>query len=285
MAGGDDDYRLETVFEDPTPNGHINQRICGPWIRNFEATTYSLLQREQLTFIAINVGKKLVAAWKHRERYMALEDELVAAAKSAADEAGSPGHSQDLYLEFDEFLVQIKSALDTMVKFPEPILGKKVWNLRTFGAKGKDVLSAMANCVPRQYADRMDVLRKQTFEPNADLLNTMIDARDRMNHFQRGGVHFGRFAVRKVAAGADARVEVPMWSSNQTIRAAMIVVWRRLLCFVEEFMGMFYFLALRPGLSFAYRHIEDEGTLSRWAVDLIGNIGPQSFQDDEPEEP
>lgn len=86
----DDDYRMEMIFEDPTPNGHINQRIVGPWILNFEATDYSLLQREQLTFIATNVAKKLVAVWKHRERYNAREDELIQKAKAAATEDKSP---------------------------------------------------------------------------------------------------------------------------------------------------------------------------------------------------
>lgn len=179
--------------------------------------------------------------------------------------------------------MQIKSALDTMVKFPEPILGKKVWNVRTFGAKGKDVLNAMDRCVPRQYADRMAALRKMTFEKNTSWLESVIDARDRTNHFQRGGIHFGYFAVRKVIDENGERITVPMWSPDQTVRDLMVVLWRKLLCFVEEFLGMFFFLRIKPQLTFGYRHLEDEGVMPRWGIDLMGNFGPHSFPEEEVE--
>ena len=97
-----------------SPNGLINQRILVPFINAFEYTDLTLVQREQFVFISAALAKKLVAVWKHLERYKELETELIDRARTMPPQ-DDLGHSQDLFLEFDEFLVQIKSALDVMV--------------------------------------------------------------------------------------------------------------------------------------------------------------------------
>ena len=39
-------------------------------------------------------------------------------------------YSQELYLEFDEYLVQYKSSLDYLAKLPATLLGWNKWNPR-----------------------------------------------------------------------------------------------------------------------------------------------------------
>jgi len=47
-------------------------------------------------------------------------------------------YSQDLFLEVDEFVVQVTSTLDYLAKLPLAIIGKNNWPyLRTFGSKGQ----------------------------------------------------------------------------------------------------------------------------------------------------
>ena len=56
--------------------------------------------------------------------------------------------SQELFLEFDEFLVQVKSTLDHLVKVPMVFLGKNRWSLNTFGDKGDSVIKALSHNLP-----------------------------------------------------------------------------------------------------------------------------------------
>jgi hypothetical protein len=88
--------------------------------------------------ILLLVSKKLVATWRHYDAYVTLEDQLIKEAEAGpAIETQSVqrvSYSQDLFLEMDEFLYQVKSTLDYMVKLPVPLVGRG-WNISTFGEK------------------------------------------------------------------------------------------------------------------------------------------------------
>ena len=87
--------------------------------------------------------------WDHKERFRTEVGNLV----RVVENKGPPQPpveeeielSQDLFIEFDEFLVQLKSTLDHLVKVPVPIFGANRWNLRTFRKRGEGVIKALGS--------------------------------------------------------------------------------------------------------------------------------------------
>lgn len=69
------------------------------------------------------IARKMLSVYKHKEAYHAEERRLEE--KFKADPATPRVHSQELFEEFDVFVVQIKSTLDNMVKIMRPMLGRK----------------------------------------------------------------------------------------------------------------------------------------------------------------
>src|SRR5258707_13705550 len=114
-----------------------------------ELTTLPDLSSEKLQqfkTIILLISKKLAAVWKHFEAYTIAQKALVEEAKGAkpVGELQVVSYSQDLFLEFDEFLVQTKSALDYLMRVPLPIMGR-AWTIRLFGKRGKTVVAALRN--------------------------------------------------------------------------------------------------------------------------------------------
>jgi hypothetical protein len=140
------------VFDDPHPNGQINMRIMQAPVEMLAYTTLDDGAKEELWSLLLLCGKKLAAIFQHLRRYGEIEDKLIEEAQRRA--ATQERHiyleqAQDLLIEFDEFLVQVKSSLDYLVKIPSTLLGRKVWALQTFGDKGEKVIQALENNVPK----------------------------------------------------------------------------------------------------------------------------------------
>jgi hypothetical protein len=104
------------VFDDPTPSGQINCRIIHSPVAAMEATRLTTEEKQQLFGILLLFGKKLVAVYRHFQSFAQVEDRLIEKVREeAANDEGQHQHlehSQDLMIEFDEFLVQLKSSLD-----------------------------------------------------------------------------------------------------------------------------------------------------------------------------
>src|SRR5438552_3416221 len=103
--------QYKTLFNDPTPDGFINLRYVIHMVgiaQNY--TDFSDAEFDEFVKHLLLVAKKLVATWSHMNRYIQIEDALI-----AAEEKNPPietldiqhiSYSQDLFLELDEFLVQ-----------------------------------------------------------------------------------------------------------------------------------------------------------------------------------
>ena len=101
-------------------------------------------------FIAV----KLASVHNHLHRYGAVEDEIIAKVRVASPPSPPVVRtvelSQDLFLELDEFLVQLKSTLDYLVKIPVPILGRNNWNLTRFGKEGEALRKVLQRNTPKE---------------------------------------------------------------------------------------------------------------------------------------
>jgi hypothetical protein len=146
-------WRFMDLFQDPTPNGLINQRYVQTMMQLAELTDLKPGEKEKFINLVLLVGKKLVATWKHYHNYSTLENELIEHAKAGEvidnQSIQRISYSQNLYLEMDEFLVQFKSTLDYLVKVPVPLVGKR-WNLTTFGERGGTVRKALRRNLPKE---------------------------------------------------------------------------------------------------------------------------------------
>jgi hypothetical protein len=241
-------FVAERLFADPTPNGRINQRI----VQHFtllarELTDLSDKEFEEFFGVLLYLGRKLASVWQHLNRYQVIQADLL-------DKLDQPPpdtrvleveYSQELFQEFDEFLVQLKSSLDHLVKIGRPILGPKIWNIQTFGEKGRSVEKALENNLPREQRTLSRKMSKIVFGQHRTWLNDVIKARDKVNHFIEGGLRFEHFGVHKIP---DGTVLVPMWNDEQTLGEAMQAIWENLIRFTEDFLAMFLFLRRKPGL-------------------------------------
>jgi len=218
------------LFRDPTPNAIIVNRIAKRAIEIAQKYSDLSLQEQSDFFdLTLLICRKLVGVWKHLQAYKAGEDALV-----AKFEAGEkyPVYSQDLFLEFDEFTVQTKSTLDHVVKVLRPMLGRK-WNIATFADKGEAVLNSLHN-LGAAFEGRVKSIELICFNDDyKGWLDAIIDARNRVNHYQSGGLKIQNFAVGR---DADGTIGVPRWSDVQTLRDAMEASWTKLFAFTEFFV-------------------------------------------------
>ena len=252
------------VFEDPTPNGIINLRYVQHSLTLALATTLTDDEQEQFFRIVLFVGKKLVSVWKHKVAFQRIEEELLRECKPR--DKSSPVFtietSQELFLEFDEFLVQVKSALDYLVKIPVPILGRKTWSLRTFGGKGEDVLKVLRRNLGKSQKPQVDGIQKILFDKSRDWLQATIHARDKINHYIDGGISFEDFAV--FCHPETGAVHRPMWSADQTVSAFLDVIWANLFRFAEDFTAMFLYFRHKPGLTMFHGEASMDSVKSPW---------------------
>ena len=219
--------------------------------------------------ILLLFGKKLVAVWSHLKTYKEIEIKLVEQARNKPPTQGDVvtiEHSQDLFLEFDEFLVQIKSSLDYLAKIPTPILTKKIWNLHTFGSYGEDVLKVLENNLPADLKQRANGFREVVFQKHANWLKETIRARDKINHFLDGGLRFEDFTVFLAANDQAKKIHVPMWSTDQTVSTFMEITWGNLIVLSEDFIAFFVSLKLKKDLTLLRVGVERGSHRTPWRL-------------------
>ncbi len=260
------------VFDDPTPTGQINCRIIKAPVDAFEATQLTEEQKEQLLRLLLLCGKKLVAVYRHLQDFARIEDGLIERVqKEAAQGAGGHRyleHSQELMIEFDEFLVQLKSSLDYLVKIPVPIFGPRVWSLQTFGEKGEKVVKALKQNLPGADRSRAKFLADYVIQKSKPWLTAVIEARDRFNHLIGGTVVPEQFMVYAVKNAESGIVELrrPMWSPDQSVRAFMEVVWDNLIRFFEDFTFGCLQMRLRERLTLFHGLSQPGSNVSPWKL-------------------
>ncbi|MFY9608782.1 MAG: hypothetical protein WAU45_09240, partial [Blastocatellia bacterium] len=171
----------------------------------------------------------------------------------------------DLFLEIDEFLVQLKSALDHLVKIPAPILGKKVWPFRTFHKKGQQVSRALLNNVPKSHRPRA-LSVKEELERHKPWLTDIINMRDASNHFINDGFKMDRLRVYQQAADGETKLHVPMWDETLTVRRVLETSWISLLQFTEDFIALFLSFRIVPELGMIHEIVDHQSNESPWQV-------------------
>src|SRR5574341_2232728 len=194
-------WRYIDLFKDPTPTGLINQRYLMTMMQLAELTNLTPDEKQRFMNVLLLVGKKLVATWKHYYAYTTLEDNLIKQAEAGPAIEKQTfqriSYSQDLFLEMDEFLYQVKSTLDYMVKLPVPLVGKG-WNVSTFGDKGGTVRKALRRNLPKKFETSARMIEEQALDSHKGWLEMIIEARDRLAHFLEGGASFEAMLVIKM---------------------------------------------------------------------------------------
>ncbi len=255
----------------PTPNGQINMRVLRTSVMSLEHTDLSDDEKQVILNTLVLSAKKLAAVWQHKARYAAMEDQLVAKAlKEAAvgDKNLYREHAQDLFIEFDEFLVQLKSSLDYLVKVPVPLLGPNRWTLRTFGEKGEKVIAALKQNLPAGKRHIGRGIAKFVVKHHQPWLTGVIDARDRLNHMIGEPVSLDEFMVYPgVAAGSTViQIHRPRWSPDQTVREMMEAVWEMHIRLFEDFVMMSLYFRFRPELALFHGSFPTGSAESPWKV-------------------
>lgn len=262
-------YVFTKIFDDPTPKAIINKRISLKLIKLTEFTDLTDEEKEKLFRLIILISRKLASVWDHYNKYVKYEDFLIEEAKKKPikeEEAViNLENSQNLFVEFDEFLVQIKSCLDYLVKVPIVIFGENKWSIRTFGGKGNDVIKALKNNVPKEYAVKAKGLI-HLIERAQEWLELTINARDKINHFLEGGIDFEHFTVYVIRQGEKEILNVPMITTDQKMREFFEICWDNLFRFCEEFIGMLIGFRIKKGFAFYHGGAPIDSTESPWKV-------------------
>jgi len=260
-------WTLIDLFQDPTPNGLINQRYVQTMMRLVELTDLKPDEKENFINMVLLVGKKLVATWKHYNIYSTLEDRLIEQAKAGEvidnQSIRRISYSQDLYLEMDEFLVQFKSTLDYLVKLPVPLVGKR-WNLTTFGERGGTVRKALRRNLPKEYARTAKMVEEQVLDLHKPWLEMAIEARDRLNHFLEGGADFQAVVVLKMMKDGKEFIHVPVWDEQNSLRHVMEIVFHNLLKLVEDFTAGFLTARLKDEITLVHKPVDIGSIESPW---------------------
>lgn len=255
------------IFTDPTPGGQINRKVMNIMTNLLGATDLDEQKKEKLLNIVVLCAKKLVAVWKHMQAYGDIEDRLIEAAEKTPAQA-EPGVvrleiAQDLLIELDEFLVQLKSSLDYLVKVTGPIL---VWSLSTFGDKGERIIQALRNNVPDDKKKGAEAIIQLIIKQHQPWLTNVIDARDKLNHMIGEPVEQEEFMVFKMIKDGAEVIRRPRWSPDQTVRAFMDAAWQNLLRLFEDFIAMLIWLRLKEGLCLFRGPVPEGSSQSPWRV-------------------
>lgn len=255
---------LVKVFDDPTPKGLVVGRVLRPFMM-FSQFTDMTDQEGQRFLQSLNLTcRKLGSVWSHMDRFRKAQ---AASVQDMRKEKERQPHvflvdqSQTLFIEFDEFVVQVKSTLDYLAQIPVPLLGANRWKLNTFGGRGRRVLQALKGCAPEKYDGQVSVIERHLFGDHQKWLDMTIEARDRITHYQRGGVPPEAFGVY---VDTDNSVRLPEWSTDQTVEQFMEVVWQALVFYVEDFVALFLSLRLRPGTVFVRKNFDPVSPDTPW---------------------
>jgi hypothetical protein len=258
------------LFNDPTPTGIINQRLVTHVVRLYAYTDLTEEEKKDLSGILYFVGMKLVAVWRHLNNYRTIEDRLIREAQgSTSIEKQAIKHiryEQDLFLELDEFLVQLKSSLDYLVKIPRAIVGRNVWSLSTFHKKGDAVVKALRGSLPDKYKEKAKIIEETVVQHHLAWLADTINARDMINHYLHGGLDIKGFTVVKAIEDGKEKIRVPMRTEDLTVRSYMEIAWANLFKLTEDFIISFLALRLKAGYTLLHTLSEHTAVKSPWKI-------------------
>lgn len=265
-------FKIHKLFDDPTEGRIINNRLFNGIFSILQNTTIGERDKENLIHLLSLICKKLIGVRKHIDKYKECE---VTAKNSASESRQEDGIweeielSDDLFLEFDGFLVQVKSTLDYLVKVPNYIVGKKYWGLGTFGEKGRKVAKAIKN-LPKEHQAKTKGFSDYLVDRHKLWLDDAINARDKINHFLDGGVDCRIFCITKERATGVIRV--PMWSPDQSIFEFMEIIWSNLFRYCEDFWALFLSLKLSQDLSVVRDNDVFPEPVNPWKVVVTGRF-------------
>jgi hypothetical protein len=263
-------FKRTKLFHDPTPGAIVNNRIVLGMVNIAGQIQLTYEENGEFTLLLIPLARKMVSVWEHKEKYKMEEHRLVEKAKTHEPKPADADFelSQDLLREFDEFLVQLKSALDHLVKVPVPLFGKKVWNLHTFGDKGEDVLTALKNNLPRKHKPMVESFESNIFDKHRSWLQAAIGARDRVNHCMEGGLPAEAFCVAKV----DGKIQVPMVTQDMSAAQMMEMFWLNLIALVEDFLALFLSFKLQSPFAIFHGSVPPDSPQSPYTVRIEADI-------------
>ena len=260
----------EKLFNDTSRNAIIQARIVVPFVRLLDATTLQPEQKRIFLESLLMLARKLLSVWTHFDRFRKRQEELEPNSLTLDVDSGSSSfhlaYDQDLFIEFDEFLVQYKSSLDYLAKVPTPLLGKHRWNPRSFGEKGERLVRILRSAVPRAERHTVPAFERLVFEKHKADLEMIIEARDRINHYVEGGLDYRNFSVFGMKQRGIITLRVPMWSADQRIVDFMGISFGNLIQFCEGFIGFFVGYFRKPGLVFRHSPVPPQNTASPWSV-------------------
>jgi hypothetical protein len=259
------------MYEDPS-GGNYNMRVMLQFFQMSSNTNMTEDERAAVFDLLHVIALKFASIWTINNRYEIREKELVAAteAKPIDRRKNEPvriGSGQDLYIEWDMFLVQCKSVLDHMVVILHYTHGLNFSSLTTFGNVGQGIINVLkANVGAKPPAKKVAArLLIETIEKNQDWLRGMINARDRMNHFTSGGISPMNFGVASIIEKDGMQtLHVPRIAKDMTVKEYMTSTMDSILIFIERFMGQAMFARL-PNHALQWKHSEDPKAF-RWQM-------------------
>lgn len=266
---------LVRVFNDPSPRAQIQSRISMAPAMMLDSTTLSEDEQKRVFDLLLLISQKLASVWKHLQRYGEIEDRLIDELQQQAargDRHIRLAQAQDLFIEFDEFLVQLKSSLDYLVKFPALVLPPRQWTLHTFGEKGDQVVRALENNISGQAMKRKAKVAAHWVKKHRAWLESTIDARDRINHLI--GAPVSPFFVRAIQDPETCliKIERPMWDAEQTGRDYMEVIWENALRLFEDFIVSCLFFRFKEGLTLYHGPVEKGSPTTPWQVKTVDDF-------------
>jgi hypothetical protein len=231
---------MTRMLVDPT-GGMISTRFVSGLMNLLNECSGSVKQRMEIATLIFTTAVKLISIYEHYGRYCEIEDRLLAVARASPFNFSdtTPKHtalSQDLFIEFDGFLVQVKSILDHCVNVLNFGFNIPFSALTTFGDKGSKIIKQLENNVAAYLRGPANVLIK-LIRDNKPWLEVAIEVRDRMNHFKSGGVDLQKFTVYTYTEGNETKAWTPRLHKDQSFRELMKILYPHVFEFCEFFMG------------------------------------------------
>lgn len=232
-----------TLLEDPS-DGLIVQRVVLQPLALLKVSNLSPGSKEAVTRLIQVIAYKFVALWQHDQAFTSIEFDRIEASRNDVQDKRSGQQVRmkvihQLWIEFDEFMVQLKSMLDHIAKVLRHTHG--IPELRTFGDKGEGVIKALRNNVRKDaVGQRRTAIQLAKFiRKNQISLRAIVSLRDQMNHFADGGVSPLAFTVaRVVQLDGTERLYRPLLVEKVYLKDTMTQFFTFALEFFEYFVGV-----------------------------------------------
>lgn len=248
-------YMLERVYFND-PSGMIRDRILDQFVHMLQYTTLAPKKQQEIIQLLSLISYKMLAIWTHDQRYDSMEKKRIAAAEAnpqdrRLDKPIVFEHAQDMYIELDEFLVQVKSTLDYLVKILHYTFGFGFdGQLHSFQRNGMGIVNLLKRNTKQDERTKKAANYLIKFIENEDkqaFLKGIIGARNAMNHFQDGGLSPMSFVVVSVIDKEGKQtLHRPTFGDGIDNRAEIKTVMLEIQGFIWEFVEYFLGLSLAP---------------------------------------